>query len=228
MRLPYILSIVFSWYNRRFFLPDDNQRNAAYNSCTITVQYKEIPMIFRLLAMFAFLSLLPFPAFAGTAEEKAEIYDMRNRTLQRLYREEPGARTEIRQAEGYAVFSSGGVNLILLSAAYGSGVVRDNKTGGDTFMQMASGGLGIGLGVKDYRLVFVFRTRKALERFIEHGWDFSGQADAAAKTGTKGGELSEAAAVMPGVKVYQLTESGLALQATLQGTKYWRDKSLNE
>ena len=40
-------------------------------------------------------------------------------------------------------------------------------------------------------------------------------------------ELSEALDVMPDVKVYQLTETGLALQATLQGTKYWRDGDLN-
>lgn len=182
----------------------------------------------RIFLIFTFICIFNTPAFAGAAEDRADIYDMRNRTLQRLYKEEPGARTDIAQAEGYAVFSSGGVNLVLLSAAYGSGVVHDNKTGKDTFMQMASGGLGIGLGIKDYRLVFVFRTRKALDRFVEYGWDFSGQADVAAKTGPKGGELSEAAAAMPGVKVYQLTESGLALQATLQGTKYWRDKSLNE
>lgn len=182
----------------------------------------------RVLVIFAMLALLPFPAMAESkAEEKSEIYQMRAKTLERLYKEEPGARTEIQQAEGFAVFSSGGVNLILVSAAYGNGIVRDNKTGKDTFMEMASGGIGIGLGVKDYRLVFVFRTREALDRFTEKGWDFSGQADAAAKTGTKGGELSEAAAVMPGVKVYQLTESGLALQATLQGTKYWKDDDLN-
>lgn len=30
-----------------------------------------------------------------------------------------------------------------------------------------------------------------------------------------------------GVEVIQITENGLALQATLQGTKYWRDRDLN-
>jgi hypothetical protein len=64
-------------------------------------------------------------------------------------------------------------------------------------------------------------------RFVNEGWDFSGQADAAAKAGTDGAEFSEAVDVMPGVKVYQLTENGLALQATLQGTKYWADDDLN-
>jgi hypothetical protein len=29
------------------------------------------------------------------------------------------------------------------------------------------------------------------------------------------------------MEVYQLTKNGLALQATVQGTKYWTDKELN-
>jgi hypothetical protein len=33
--------------------------------------------------------------------------------------------------------------------------------------------------------------------------------------------------VGPGIKLYQLTESGLALQATVQGTKYWKNDELN-
>ena len=36
-----------------------------------------------------------------------------------------------------------------------------------------------------------------------------------------------AATVVNGASIYQLTENGLALQATLQGTKYWKSKKLN-
>jgi hypothetical protein len=32
---------------------------------------------------------------------------------------------------------------------------------------------------------------------------------------------------MDGIKVYQLTESGIALQATIQGTKFYKDPNLN-
>lgn len=49
------------------------------------------------------------------------------------------------------------------------------------------------------------------------------KADATAKAGVKGG----AADVIPGVRIYQLTDSGLMAQAMLQGTKYWRDDTLN-
>lgn len=175
------------------------------------------------ILVLALVLLCLLPPAAARADSKSDIMEMRARTLARFYKEEPGGQAAIQNSVGYAVFSSGGVNVILFSAAYGSGVAHDNKTGRDTFMKMASGGLGLGLGVKDYRLVFVFTTRSAFDQFVKDGWDFSGQADAAAKAGTSGGELSEAGDVMPGVKVYQMTESGLALQATLQGTKYWKD-----
>ncbi|MDA8527706.1 hypothetical protein N9K67_02785 [Opitutaceae bacterium] len=66
-----------------------------------------------------------------------------------------------------------------------------------------------------------------MERFIETGWDFSGQADAAAKSNQKGGSIEASGTVLPGMEVYQLTKNGLALQATVQGTKYWKDKELN-
>jgi hypothetical protein len=29
------------------------------------------------------------------------------------------------------------------------------------------------------------------------------------------------------MEIYQFTENGVALQATIQGTKYWKDKDLN-
>jgi lipid-binding SYLF domain-containing protein len=161
------------------------------------------------------------------AAERVEIQQMRAQTLAKLYAVEPDSRAHIRQSAGYGVFSNVGVNVVLLSAGGGSGVVRDNATGRDTYMNMASGGLGLGLGVKDFRGVFVFTDRKALKWFVEEGLDLSGQADAAAKAGEKGGAWAGAVDVAPGVKLYQMTEHGLALQATIQGTKYWKDSELN-
>jgi len=59
------------------------------------------------------------------------------------------------------------------------------------------------------------------------GWGFN-FADAAAKAGEKGGAYSGAEEISPGVWVYQITKNGLALQATLQGTKYYKDDDLNK
>jgi lipid-binding SYLF domain-containing protein len=95
-------------------------------------------------------------------------------------------------------------------------------------MKMASVGAGLGVGVKDYRVIFVFQNDKAFSTFLSSGWSGSGQTDAAAKAGDKGGALSGAAEVSPGVWVYQITKNGIALQLTLQGTKYYKDDDLNK
>jgi lipid-binding SYLF domain-containing protein len=178
--------------------------------------------------LLAITLLLGACTSGGTnAEKRASVQKMRAETLAKLYKTEPGAQARIKKAAGYAVFSNVGVNIILVSAGGGSGVARDNKTGKDTYMNMGSAGLGLGLGVKDFRGVFVFTSKKSMDWFINEGWDGSAQADAAAKAGDKGGAWAGAVDVAPGIYLYQLTEHGLALQATIQGTKYWKRSSLN-
>lgn len=180
----------------------------------------------KLIAVFTMV-LMSFTVLADKQDDRQEVLDMRNDILAKLYKEEPNVKGKIADAKGYAVFSNIGINLIFLSAGGGSGVVHDNTTGKDTYMNMGSAGIGIGLGVKDFSAVFIFHSKDALNAFIEDGWDFSGQADAAAKSGKKGAEGSAAGTIINGVSIYQMTENGLALQATLQGTKYWVDSDLN-
>ena len=159
-------------------------------------------------------------------EKISAINSMAQETLERLYTEDSSTKLEIRKAPGYAVFSNANVNLIFASAGGGYGVVVDNKTGKRTYMKMGMGGVGLGLGVKDFRQVLVFEDKDVMNKFIYSGWEFGGHADAAAKSGDKGGEAS-AEGYIGGVKVYSMTESGLALQATVTGTKYWKDDELN-
>ena len=190
-----------------------------------------IPAAFRLLLI---LSAAGLPATVLNAKpdpdtQRAGIRTMRDDVLQELYKFHPDAKAKIRKATGYAVFSNVGVNLIFASFAGGHGLVVENGFFSDkeTFMKMGSAGLGLGLGVKDFRAVFIFSDKAKLVAFIEKGWDFSGQADAAAKSDRKGAAMAGSGTVIPGVEIYQITKNGLALQATLQGTKYWRDKDLN-
>ncbi len=160
-------------------------------------------------------------------EKQAEVRKMKNETLADLYKEKPELKSRIKKAAGYGVFSNLGINVLLLSTARGGGLVVDNATGKETFMKVGSVGAGVGLGVKDFRVVFIFYNKKVLTDFVEKGWEFGGQADAAAKSDEKGGAAEGKASVSQGMEIYQFTESGLALQATVQGTKYWKDDDLN-
>lgn len=172
--------------------------------------------------------LYPIVVRADSVEEKQQkSRKMATQTLEDLYKLEPTAKTAIAKAAGYAVFNNMGTNILLLSTARGAGIAVNQKTKLETFMKMVSAGAGLGLGVKDYRVIFVFDNNKAFSSFLNSGWSGSGQADAAAKAGKSGGAYSGAAEVAPGVHVYQITKNGLALQLTLQGTKYYKDDKLN-
>jgi lipid-binding SYLF domain-containing protein len=183
---------------------------------------------FIAIILTATLALSSGAALADKAEKKRQkTQTMRQEVLTELFETRPQAKAEIDDAEGYAVFSNVGVQLLLLGAGGGKGVVHDNKSGIDTYMKMGTVGVGLGLGVKDFRAVFIFHDRAALDSFVNKGWDFSGEADAAARAGEKGGEIGEGASFRKKVSVYQFTKNGLALKASLNGTKYWKDKKLN-
>ena len=106
---------------------------------------------------------------------------MASATLAELYNLEPASQAIIQKSAGYAVFDSKGADFLVVSTARGSGVVVNSRTSQETFMKMTSAGAGLGLGVKDYRVVFRFETPRALSQFVNSGWDSSGQADAVAK-----------------------------------------------
>ena len=160
------------------------------------------------------------------AEKRQSVLAMKDKVLTELYKLKPDVKSQISMAPGYAVFSNVNVKIIFASFGGGYGVVKNNKTGKHTFMKMGEVGIGIGLGAKDFRAVFVFHKAETMKRFIEHGWTFGAQADAAAKASDKGAAVSGEAAV-DNITIYQLTKTGLALQATIKGTKYWRDDSLH-
>jgi len=166
---------------------------------------------------------------ASIGEQRQYVQDMKNQTLKELYATHPEAKRQIHKSAGYGVFSNIGMNVFLLSTGNGFGVVTDKWKifDQDTYMKMGTVGVGIGMGVKDFRQVIIFRKHGDLMRFLEKGWSFQGQADAAAKSGDKGAAGSKAQSSNLDVVTYQLTANGIALQATIQGVKYWKHPDLN-
>lgn len=188
-------------------------------------------MRFRIIILSLVVILLGVGlANAGDSpdQKREKTRKMAAQTLEDLYKLQPSSQAAVQKAAGYAVFNNMGTNLFLLSTARGAGIAVNSNTKQEIFMKMISAGAGLGIGVKDYRVIFVFENDKALARFIDSGWSGSAQTDAAAKAGKAGAAYSGAVEVAPGVWVYQITKNGLALQLTLQGTKYYKDDDLNK
>lgn len=160
------------------------------------------------------------------AEKQQAVLTMKDSVLTQLYAKKPDVRAQVNAAPGYAVFSNANVNLIFIAAGGGYGVVKDMSTKKHTYMNMAEGGVGLGLGAKDYRIVMVFHTKEAMNSFVDTGWSFGGNADAAAKASDKGASV-EGELYYGDVTVYTFTKTGIAFQATIKGTKFWKDSELN-
>ena len=181
--------------------------------------------------LYSLMITLIFSVFSTTAtagspaEDREEYLAMKKRALSDLYKVQPGAKARIAEAPGYAVFSNANINFILASFGGGYGLVQP-KGAKPVYMRMGEVGIGFGLGVKDFRSIFVFHDKTTMNKFINSGWEFGAQADAAAKTSDKGAAVG-IEIVIDGITIYQLTEAGLALQATVKGTKFWRNDKLN-
>lgn len=167
------------------------------------------------------------PKGDSVADRRAYVLKMRKDTLAELYAEKPETKAKIANAPGYGAFSNVNINLLLVSSGNGFGVVHDKAAGKDIYMKMQMIGFGLGAGVKDFRAVMIFKKPEAMRAFTEKGWEWGGHADAAAKSGEKGGEAGLADEVTGDIEIYNFTESGIALQATVAGTKYWKDNELN-
>ncbi len=111
--------------------------------------------------------------------------------------------------------------MILLVGVKGKGIAVDNSSQKVTYMDMdmVRAGSGPGIGYKDYRMVFVFTSKRVFDTFTTVGMDAGASADATMKMGGKGKEATYAKSFNPAVKVYQITDKDLLLQANWGGNK---------
>ena len=175
------------------------------------------------LALFTALT----PAYAAdAAAQKAEARKMCDEALATLYKAKPEMKARIGKAPGYGCFSSFGVSFIL-GGAGGRGLVHDNATKKDTYMNMGQATAGLDVGIKDYREVLVFNDKAAMQKFVDSGWEFAGGAGAAAAIQGKGAKKEGGEVSTAPIDVFPMTRTGLAAGVAAGGRKYWKDKDLN-
>jgi lipid-binding SYLF domain-containing protein len=165
----------------------------------------------------------------GTTDDEKRSYvrQMAKETLDELYAKKPDARARIESAPGYAVLSNIESKIIFVGGGGGYGIAREKATGNETFLRLAKGQAGFGLGVQSVRVVLVFRKKETLSSFLTSGWDFGGGAEAVAKADDQGGAVSAQGSIDADPIIYQLTQTGLSASATVEGVKVWKDKDLN-
>ena len=183
-------------------------------------------IVFWLCLLLAMMSLTVASA-ASVQEQRTETREKVQATLQQLYAKQPKAKEAVARAEGYAVFANTGYKLGIIGSSHGRGMAINNETGEEIFMRMKEYQVGLGLGAKEYAVVFVFGNQDGWHSFVDKGWSFGGQATAAATDNVNGGSLEGSFQVAPNIWMYQLTTKGLAAEIAVKGTNYYRDKKLN-
>lgn len=188
--------------------------------------------------MIAFLAVSVSHSFAQDDDAKKakklekkrkQFAQNRSEALKEVYKAYPGSKAQMSRSYGYAAFANTGMNLFVVASGNGGGMARNNNTGAEVYVKMYSYGAGVGIGFKKYFAVFLFENKSAYDNFLESGWSADGQADATADTGKEGegGSVAVGMNISNGVTLYQVADKGLAVQATVQGTKYVIDDELN-
>lgn len=167
------------------------------------------------------------PTQADIAAAREDAQQAASNALTALYAAVPAARAAVDRAAGHAAFSTFGMKLMVAGGTSGKGLAVDRRTGARTYMKMLQVQGGLGFGIDRMHLVFVFETERALADFINQGWEFGGQANVSAIADGQGAMFSGAAAIAPGVYLYQLTETGLSATLTVSGTRFFVDSDLN-
>jgi lipid-binding SYLF domain-containing protein len=191
------------------------------------------------LVMMVFITVGVTSSYAqdsDDAKKQKKIEKQRNQfeknksnALKEMYKAYPESKAKMSKSYGYAAFANTGVNLFVLASGNGGGKAHNIGTGEEVYVKMISMGAGIGIGFKKYFTVFLYADKAAYDNFIEIGWSADGQADATADSGKEGegGSVAAGMNVSSGVTLYQIADKGLAVQATVQGTKYIVSDELN-
>lgn len=160
-----------------------------------------------------------------TAAEKQAERDARLKLaaegLEKLYAAHPDARAVVEKGAGYAVFDVTAVYALLLVGQKGKGVLFDNGTKKPTYMLSLRAGTGPGIGKQRVFQIFIFKSKGAMEQFVLAG-GLGGDISASVSTGTDGSVRS----FNPQIDIYQVSVSGMAMQASWGGTAYTVDEDL--
>ena len=185
--------------------------------------------ILRFLTLAAVaMSFLATGSFAAEdkAAKRAEVHKKTSEALERFYKAKPELKEATAKAPGYGIFTTYGFSFVI-GGSGGAGIVHDNKTKHNTYMNVGGASAGLQLGASQTEVLIVFKTAAAMTKFAASGWTAGGAATASAGAGsaTAGGGKGEAE--MGDAAVYTMTKNGLEVGLAAGTSKFWKDKDLN-
>ena len=181
-----------------------------------------------LFLLFAVASVVGCATPKGNTavEKRASVQAMRADALQAFYLAHPHMQGRLERAPGYGVFSAFSTHTLVLSSGNAYGVIRDNRTGRDTYMRAVKLGGGWGAGAQQLYGVVVFHDSATMQDMLTSGWGMTGKAEAAGKIGDEG-DAASMVVTLPGMSIYRITRNGAMIGGTIEGAKVWPDAELN-
>jgi lipid-binding SYLF domain-containing protein len=166
------------------------------------------------------------PSAPDKTSKQAEVRHATQQSLDKFYKADPSLQSAVASAPGYAVFTTYGLSFIV-GGSGGKGLVHNNQTNADTFMDMAQASAGAQIGAAESDTLIIFKTPEAIQKFVDKGWVAGG--GAVAQAGAKGESVGpgEGENVIADAKYYTLTTNGLQAGVAAAGTKYWESSDLN-
>ena len=153
--------------------------------------------------------------------ERAERLAIRDNGLAMLYKAQPDAQKSVEAAAGYAVLDVTAVYIILFVGQSGKGVLVDNASKKVTYMSSKRVGTGPGAGKQRVFQVFVFKEKTSMDKFV-----LSGGVGGDVGVSVTMGSQAMVRSFNTNIDIYQIAESGFALQAGWGGTAYSVNKDL--
>jgi len=153
--------------------------------------------------------------------QRAERLAIRDNGLAMLYKTQPEVQKSVEAAAGYAVLDVTAVYIILFVGQSGKGVLVDNASKKVTYLSSKRVGTGPGAGKQRVFQIFVFKEKSAMDTFVLSG-GVGGDLGVAATMGSH----TMLRSFNKNIDIYQIAESGFALQAGWGGTVYSVDKDL--
>lgn len=169
------------------------------------------------LSLTACTTTLPREQQTGV-ERRDNINTRADAALSRLYEVAPNSRQLVSNAAGVLIFPRVIGASVVVGAEHGDGVLRV-KGQNKGYYSTSSGSFGLQLGAQSKAIIFVFKTREALDHFLaSSGWTAGIDATVAVANLSANGSVDLNTLREP-VVGFVMTNAGLMAGVSLEGTK---------